>query len=65
MTVEEAEEVFGKRWAFWSLKEQREFVSALETPEELTTPVACNLVMQHLEYASAPVREWVEKVEKA
>lgn len=30
MTVEEGEEIFGKRWNYWSRDEQREFVRALD-----------------------------------
>lgn len=64
MTLEEAEEIFSKRWQFWSLKEQREFVAAVESPEHLTKPLEVNLVMQHLEYASEAVRAWVASLEE-
>ena len=55
MRIEDAEQVFGKRWNLWDEQECREFVSVL-TEEELKVPGCLKLLVDHLDAASPAIQ---------
>lgn len=46
MSIEDAEEIFEKRWNLWSEEERQEFVSALDA-EDSMTPLVLTLCFSH------------------
>ena len=46
MSIEEAEEIFGKKWDYWDKNEKEEFIQCME-PGELNLPITLSWAVQN------------------
>ncbi len=61
MRIEDAEEIFGRRWYTWSEKEKKEFVSCM-TLEEATIPDCLMILSEYPNAAPTNIQEWLASV---
>jgi len=61
MTVEEGEEVFGKRWNLWTPEERRQFVSVMDR-SNMGNPLCLRLICEHMDSAPAEIKAEVVRL---